>query len=171
MYAPSRLLLFSLILGAAVAIWAGDPLLLAHQAQEKAVQDPVLGTWVLNVAKSKYTPGPGPKSQRRTYEAHVEGVKATIQTVYADGRSASIQYVANYDGVEYPVTGSPDSDAIALKRIDLYTAEANLMHAGKVMAAVRRVISQDGKTMTITYEGMWEGQSARNVAVYEKEGH
>ena len=31
--------------------------------------DPLLGTWVLNVAKSKYTPGPPPKEQTTTFEA------------------------------------------------------------------------------------------------------
>jgi hypothetical protein len=36
----------SLILGSAFAVWAADP---------------VLGTWELNVAKSKYDPGPAPK--------------------------------------------------------------------------------------------------------------
>ena len=137
MHAPLRLPLCSAILSAAVAVWA-DSLLFAYQSQP--VRDPLLGTWVLNVAKSKFVPGPAPKSQRRTYEAHPQGVKATIQTVYADGRSASMQYTANYDGVEYPVTGSPDSDAIALKKINDLTAEATLMHAGKIMATVRRVV-------------------------------
>jgi hypothetical protein len=171
MYFLIRLSLFSAILCAAAAVWAADPLLAAYQSQPKDVQDPVLGTWVLNIAKSKFSPGPAPKSQRRTYEAHPEGVKATIQTVYADGHFASIQYVANYDGVEYPVTGSPDSHAIALKRTDAHRAEATLMHAGNPMATVRRVVSEDGKTMTITYAGMWEGHPAMNVAVYDKEGN
>ena len=29
--------------------------------------DPVIGTWQLNVAKSKFSPGPAPKSDARTY--------------------------------------------------------------------------------------------------------
>jgi hypothetical protein len=70
--------------------------------------------------------------------------------------------------VEYPVTGAPDSDAIALKRVDANTAEATLMHAGQTMATARRVISEDGKTMTITYRGLWDGKQANNVVVYDK---
>ena len=31
--------------------------------------DPLIGTWILNVAKSKYTPGPAPKSSTVVYEA------------------------------------------------------------------------------------------------------
>jgi hypothetical protein len=169
MCAPLRLLLFSGILGVTVIVWAADPLLAAYQSPATAVEDPLLGTWVLNVAKSTFSPGPAPKSQRRTYEAHPKGVKATIGTVYADGHSTSIEYVADYDGVEYPVAGSPDADAIVLKKIDAYTAEATLTHAGNAMATVRRVISKDGKTMTITYKGISQGGLGTNVAVYAKQ--
>jgi hypothetical protein len=163
-------LLFPVVLSAAVAVWAADPLLVAYPSQAPArVEDHVFGTWILNPAKSKFSPGPAPKSQKRTYEAHPEGVRATIETVHADGHTTSTQYVANYDAVEYPVTGNPNSDAIALKKINNYTAEATLSHAGRVMATARRVISSDGKTMTITYQGMWAGQPSNNVAVYEKQ--
>jgi hypothetical protein len=167
MYAHSRRLLFPVLLVAALAGWAAEPLLAIYQSQAPA-EDLVLGTWILNVAKSKFRPGPPPRSQTRIYESHRDGLKTRITTVYADGRSSSIEYVANYDGVEYPVTGAPDSDTIALKKIDANTAESIMWHAGKEMAIARRVISQDGKTMTITYRGMWDGDQANNVAVYER---
>jgi hypothetical protein len=91
MLAHFGLLLFPVVLGAAVAGRTAEPLLAAYQSQAHAVEDRLLGTWVLNLAKSKFSPGPPPKSQRRTYEAHREGVKTTIATVYADGRSSSIE--------------------------------------------------------------------------------
>ena len=47
-------------LGIVVLVWAGVQL----PAQES---DPLVGTWELNVAKSKYSPGPAPKSETRTY--------------------------------------------------------------------------------------------------------
>ena len=162
-------LLFSVVLGAAVFAWSADSPVVASQASAGSAADPVLGIWHLNVAKSKYSPGPAPKSQSRTYEANKDGVKTTIRTVYADGNTASIQYVAAYDGMEYPLTGSVDSDAIALKRFDLYTAESTLMHGTVVMGTARRVISKDGKTMTMSYEGIRQGQRVNDVMVYEKE--
>ena len=79
-------LLFLAVLGAAVFAWAADTPVVASQAPAGSADDPVLGTWHLNVAKSKYSPGPAPKSQVRTYEAHKDGVKATIRTIYADGQ-------------------------------------------------------------------------------------
>lgn len=144
----------SLILGSAIAAWAGDP---------------VLGTWELNVTKSKYNPGPAPKSQTRIYEALPQGMKVTIKTVNADGQSTVLEHPANYDGKDYPITGSTQADVIALKQIDPYTSEAALKHAGKVLATSRRVVSADGKTMTVTYQGIdSRGRKVDSMAVYER---
>jgi hypothetical protein len=132
-------------------------------------QDLVLGTWVLNVEKSSYDPGPSPRSQTRTYETVPEGIRATIVTVDAKGQSMTARYTADYDSLEHPLTGSTTVDAIALKKIDARTAEATLTHARKVIGTARRVISPDGKTMTITFRGSGEdGRQVVNVAVYEK---
>jgi hypothetical protein len=160
------LLISTLVLGAAVAGSRMEPLLSAAQPQVSSA-DRVLGTWVLVVEKSKYDPGPALKSQTRTYQAHPLGIKATIKTVYASGNSAGLQYTADYDTVEYPVLGSVDSETITLRRVDEFTAEASHGHAGKVIGTAKRVISSDGKTMTITYRGISEGKEINNVSVYE----
>ena len=130
--------------------------------------DPVLGIWNLNVAKSTYKPGPAPKSQMRIYEAHPEGIKVTIKTIHADGKSTSVEHPVNYDGKEHPITGSSQSDAIVLEKVDEYTSEATLKHAGKVIGTNRRSISKDGRTMTITYEGADQRGAVKNTAVYDK---
>jgi hypothetical protein len=131
--------------------------------------DPVLGTWKLNLEKSSYNPGPAPKSQTRIYEAHPEGIRVTIKTTMPDGRSTSVQHPLNYDGKEHPITGSSQSDAIVLQKIDDYTSEAVLKHASKVLGRNRRVVSNDGKTMTISYEGTDNrGRQVKNIGVYEK---
>jgi hypothetical protein len=170
MSARLPLQILAAVMVASTAMWAAavQPL---QQPSTAPIEDLVLGTWVLNVAKSTYSPGPAPKSQTRVYEQHGQGIKASVHTVYADGHSTSIQYVAAYDSIEYPVTGSPASNGIALKKIDAFTAEVTIMHAGKAVGMARRVISRDGKTMTITYQGQWSDKpDSHNVAVYEKEG-
>ena len=144
----------SLILGSAFAVWAADP---------------VLGTWELNVAKSKYNPGPAPKSQTRIYEALPEGMKVTIKTVNADGQSTVVEHPANFDGKDYPITGSTQADVIALKQIDTHTSEAILKHASQILATSRRVVSKDGKSMTVTYQGIdSRGRKVDSMAVYER---
>jgi hypothetical protein len=81
-----------------------------------------------------------------------------------------VQHPLNYDGKEHPVTGSSTADAIALAKIDEYTSEAVLKHASIVVGTNRRVVSKDGKTMTITYQGTdARGRPVKNTAEYEKQ--
>jgi hypothetical protein len=129
-----------------------------------------VGTWKLNVAKSKYSPGPAPKSATITYEETADGIKRTGESVDAEGKTTSFSYTAKYDGKDYPVSGSETFDAIALKRINDHTSQATLKKSGKVVSDARRVVSKDGKTMTLTINGTnAKGQRTNNVAVYEKQ--
>jgi len=159
-------LLFPTILLAMVSV-VGPPLSSTHGATPD--RDRLVGVWNLNVAKSKFFSSPAPKSQTRTYETHPNGIKATIETTYADGKSTTIQYVASYDSVEYPITGSLQFDAIAMKKIDDFTAEARLSHAGQEIASARRVISEDGLTMTVTFRRNVGPGEVINVSVFDKE--
>jgi len=127
----------------------------------------LLGTWRLDLTKSKYFPGPAPLSETRIYTADKEGVLGAINRVYADRHAEIIEYRANYDR-EQTVTGTPAYDAIKLKRVDDYTSESTLSHAGIVFGTAKRVISPDGNTMTITFERKTAEDTVRNVAVYRR---
>jgi len=143
---------------------------IAATAQDKAGvsgDDPLLGTWHLNVSKSKYKPGPPPKSQTRIYEKHPFGIRATVRTVQADGRTTTVQSVYDYDKQEHPVTGSEEVDTIVVTRINTYTHAATLSHAGHEIGTFQRVISKDGKQMTVTLKR--RNPEADNVEVYERE--
>ena len=132
--------------------------------------DPALGTWHLNVAKSKYDPGPPPKSQTRIYRLEKGEMRAMVITVHKNGNTDTVYYPANYDGKEHPVQGSPDMDGILMKRVDDSTAESVLTHAGNTIGATRRTVSRDGQTMIITFKGPGElGQPVNNTAFYERE--
>jgi hypothetical protein len=132
--------------------------------------DPAVGTWKLNVAKSKYEPGPAPKSLTVTIEPSGPGVKVTTKGVDAQGNPIETSYTANYDGKDYPVAGQPDWDAIALKRIDASTVEMSRKKAGKVVQTVTRVVSKDGKVYTSTAKGTnAKGETINNVLVFEKQ--
>ena len=117
--------------------------------------DPVLGAWKLNVRHSTFRPGPGFQSETRTYQQEKDGVKVTIRTVDARGRVVESVYLTTPDGEQHPVsgTGGP-ADSVGLKPVDEFTAESILLHAGKEIAKTTRVVSADGKTMTITYKGL-----------------
>ena len=160
MVTKKALCLVLIILCTTALGWAADPVV-------GAAADPVVGTWTLNVAKSNFSPGPAPKEQTRVYEGQEEGIKVTVKTVAADGHSTTVLISANYDGKDYPVTGSSDYDAIALKRISGRVAEATLMHAGAVVAISRREVAEDGRTMTIVYKT--KSGEINNKAVYIKQ--
>ena len=132
--------------------------------------DPRMGTWKLNVAKSKYSPGPAPQALTVKVEPSGQGEKATAEFVNADGTRTTTQYTANYDGKDNPLPGSQIADTVSLKRIDARTTDRTDKKGGKVAQTLRRVISKDGKTMTVTTKGTnAQGQAVNNVAVFAKE--
>ncbi|MBZ5632090.1 MAG: hypothetical protein LAO55_03090 [Acidobacteriia bacterium] len=131
--------------------------------------DASIGTWKLNVAKSTFRPGPPPVTETRTYKAQPKGVQTTVKTTWADRLSTTVEYPANYDGKDYPVDGSREVDVVVLTRIDDFTSAATLKHFGKEIGVARRVVSPDGKTMTISYKGInTRGDQVDNVAVYDR---
>lgn len=147
--------LIVLMLSVASCVWAADA---------------SVGTWKLNVAKSTFKPGPPPAAETRIYKAQPKGVKTTVKTTWADRKTTTVEYPANYDGKDYPVEGSRDVDAVALTRMDDFTSAATLKHAGKEIGVARRVVSPDKKTMTISYKGInTRGDLVDNVAVYDKQ--
>jgi len=114
--------------------------------------------------------GPAPKSQTRVYQANADGIKVTIRTVGEDGKTTVVEHPVNYDGKEQPVIGSSQSDAIQMQRIDDHTSESVMKHADKIIGRNRRVVAEDGKTMTITYEGLdSRGREIKVTAIYDRQ--
>jgi hypothetical protein len=147
--------LASALLGLSTIVWAADP---------------AVGTWKLDPAKSKYMPGPPAKSGTVTYEETAGGFRRTGTTVDANGKATSFEYTAKLDGADYPVKGSETFDAIAIKRLNDNAANATLKKGGKVVSTAQRVVSQDGKTLTITISGTDpQGRKMKNVSVYQKQ--
>ena len=158
----SRLARVTMILSAAVLAVA-----LPANAQSK---DPFVGTWKLNVAKSKYSPGPTPKSITSTYEAAGQGIKVSVKNESASG-ATQYSYTTNLDGKDVAVTGNnPNADMVVVRRIDPRTLEVVSKRGGKVTITQRNVLSADGKTRTVTTTGTDpQGRKVSNVAVFERQ--
>jgi hypothetical protein len=134
-----------------------------------AQADPHLGTWVLNVAKSKYSPGPPPKEQTSVYSAAGQGISIATKGTSADGKPTMTNLTVNFDGKDYPAKGNPDWDAVAARRVDSHTIEFTRKLAGKMVQTATSVVSKDGKTRTITTTGVnAQGQKISTTGVYEK---
>jgi hypothetical protein len=128
------------------------------------------GTWKLNVAKSKFSPGPAPKSMTITYSpAGTDGMKIVVDVTPADGAAQHWEMTANYDGKDAPVTGNPLADMIAMKKVNAVTGESTFKKDGKVTATNVRKLSADGKTLTITSTGTTaDGKPRKDVQVFDK---
>lgn len=131
-----------------------------------AQDDPLLGTWKLNLSKSTFDFSPAPKSNIHKYEPFgSDGITATAHVVSADGKDIRFTYSIKFDGKFYPVIGDPARDMTSLKRLDLYTGEGANMKDGKVINTSRHILSKDGKTLTVTLKGA----KGTDIRVYEKQ--
>ena len=126
-------------------------------------------TWELNTAKSKFDPGPAPKSQTRTYQGAGDEEMLESSGTDAKGKPTAVHYKARYDGKDYPVTGLSSADTISLRRIDESTTESRQKKAGKETLTTTRKVSSDGKMLTATSKGTnAEGKPTHNVMVFDR---
>ena len=132
--------------------------------------DKNVGTWKLNLAKSKYIPGPAPFENTLKIEPETNGLKFTFHGTDAEGKPVDFEFSPRFDGKDYVVTGLPEADMIVLKRINANTIETVTKKAGKPMMTTRSVVSKDGKTRTSTQPGQnANGQNVKNTLVYDKQ--
>lgn len=143
-----------------------------------AQNGPLVGTWKLNLAKSKYSPGPPPKSGTTKITVVAGGISLVADGVDDKGQATRASYTAKFDGKDYPEkmtigekpNPNPTADAVAWKKIDNYTYESTAKLKGQLMTTTRYAISQDGKTRTNTATGKnLQGQTVNNTIVYEKQ--
>jgi hypothetical protein len=128
------------------------------------------GTWKLNVAKSKYSPGPAPKEGTLTIESQADGLKFTIHGTDAEGKAVHMEFAPKYDGKDYPATGMPGADTISMKKINENTIETVSKNGGKPVMTTKSVVSKDGKTRTTTQKGTnAKGEKVNNTIVYDKQ--
>jgi hypothetical protein len=144
--------------------------ILVHGQSKNDLQS-LIGTWKLNVEKSKFDPGPGPKSQTLTWKASGSGFDFTVNAVNAQGQTTQTQTASgNFDGTPYPYKTATATGLRTSKWIDGSTIEEIDSVDGKVRTSRRAVLSKDGKVLTVTASGVnAQGQKVNNLIVYEKQ--
>ena len=131
--------------------------------------DPQMGTWKLNEAKSKFAPGV-PKFHTVVYEATGDNVKCTVDGTDKDGNATHNEWTGKFDGKDYPVTGDPTSDMRSYKKIADRVLKLTVKKDGKVTVTGRIVVSADGKSRIVTTgEAGAQGKSSKNRTVYDKQ--
>jgi hypothetical protein len=158
----------SLYNGTQQGIPANVPSAAAQHGQSP--DDPVLGTWKLNVEKSKFVPGPGWQSQIRVYQITPAGVLVTWTGLDAKGEKMQVRYTYKYDGRDYPMAGSGSYDTLNAVRIDALTVKSEEKRKGKTVGIAVRTVSPDGKVLTITDEGTnRKGLAFSQVLVFDRQ--
>lgn len=135
-----------------------------------AQTDPWLGTWRLNPAKSTFNPGPGPRALTTTYEGVPGGYRVIADFTDAQGRQGRSEWPIIFDGRRHRVTGNPQTDEVASRRIDAYTGQDEYFKDGQPDGSATFVLSRDGKIITSTTRRLLaNGREANNVFVFEKQ--
>jgi hypothetical protein len=138
----------------------------------RAADDPLIGTWKLNIAKSTFQPGPPPQSPIRKHELNGDGIKVISDTIANDGKQSHLQFTAAFDEKFYPImgTGNAVRDGSSLKRISPYVVEGENGAEGKPTTRIVWTVSKDGKMLTDTIDSIVTGDRAvHNVSVYDKQ--
>jgi hypothetical protein len=148
------LLTLAVCLAAGTVCFAGD--------------NPQMGTWKLNEAKSKLDPN-GPKNSTVVYSEAGDQMKITVDGTDASGKAIHSAWTGMFDGKDYPVTGNPGEDTRAYKKVDERTLEFTSKKDGKVVTTGKVVVATDGKKRTVKSSGTnADGKKFENKAVYDK---
>ena len=136
-----------------------------------AADDPMMGTWKLNLSKSKYNPGPPPRSRVLKLEpAGNNTFKLTNDAVLPNGEKTHVVETFIQDGKDHPLKDNPNADTQVNRQIDTYTTETINKKGGKTVQVLTRVVAKDGKTMTITIKGTTpSGAPLNDVRVFDKQ--
>jgi hypothetical protein len=128
------------------------------------------GVWLLNVAKSKYSPGPPPKAQISYYQGEGQIRTNTVIGIDAEGKPTVSVFMHIYDGQPHATTGNPAFDSSIYTRVDANTIRFSRLKGRDVVQTGTQVTSPDGKTYTTTTIGTDErGRQINNVGVSEKQ--
>ena len=135
--------------------------------------DNSIGTWKVNMDKSKYTPAPWPvKHLTAVREVAPGGVKVTTTGEQTDGTAINGSYTAKFDGSPATVEGQGiPYDSISVKQVNANTfTYAAKNSKTKYRASGRTVISNGGKTMTTRARGTnADGKPMTLLLVYDKQ--
>jgi hypothetical protein len=132
-------------------------------------QNPNMGTWKLNEAKSKIPAGMM-KNSTVAYTQDGDNVKVTTDGTAGDGSAMHTEWTGKFDGKDYPLTGDSTADTRSYTKVDDHTMTLENKKGGSVATSGKIVVSADGKTRTLTTSGKnAAGKKLNGKSVYDKQ--
>jgi len=142
----------------------------AQKEEHKPAPLALVGTWTLNLAKSKFNSGPPPKLiNRHTWWWEGDSLHHKVERLNAEGKveSESGHWSAQYDAKDH-LFGNEGDSTVSMTRIDEHTTEMKESYPdGRPAANFRQVVSKDGKTLTIT--GTRGSSTVADIMVHDRE--
>ena len=147
-----------------------------RDAREMA-PEALIGTWVQNMEKSKYDPGPNTrKSQVRQFDYSMDGmILCHFIQIRQDGGKTIGHWIVTLDGRDWPEwnrnSGSMVTALVGIKKVDDYNLGITVRRAGRLIQDGMWTLSNDGKTLTQVLRSLGpDGKAtATNTAVFEKQ--
>lgn len=134
-----------------------------------AAENPNMGTWKLDEAKSKIPAG-APKNPTVVYAPQGDQVKVTTDGVDGQGKAIHTEWVGKFDGKDYPVTGDASSDTRAYKQDNERKLSLTTKKAGKVTSTGTVEVAHDGKSRTVELEYIApDGKKVKSKNYYNKQ--
>jgi hypothetical protein len=135
-------------------------------------ENPFVGTWKLNVAKSKFYKGH--EAKEMTLVVAVEGDVTTVSLngTVGEGQALAFKYNVPTAGgpINYTEGAPPAGTSDSLKKIDDRTVELTSTMNGKLVFKQHIVVSPNHKPMTIRESGVDEkGMPVRGLHVYDRQ--
>ena len=135
--------------------------------------DPIIGTWKLNLAKSKFaTQRSAPKELTEVYR-EIDGnqIEFTATAILADGSSYLLKGVwPAQGGIAKVLQGGSPEVSYVQTLIEPGNWYRTALHDGKQVALIHKTFSKDGRVMIQTHKGMdRQGRPFEDVLVYDRQ--
>ena len=134
-----------------------------------SAQNPHMGTWKLNEAKSKFPKG-ATKNHTVVYEAAGDQIKVTVDGVDGAGAAVHSEWTGKFDGKPYALTGDPAGDMRSYRTVNRRTVSLRSTKAGKLTTTATITVAANGKTRTVKASSKnAQGKWTTSTAVYDKQ--
>ena len=134
-----------------------------------SAQNPHMGTWKLNEAKSKFPKG-ATKNHTVVYEAAGDQIKVAVDCVDGAGTAIHSEWTGKFDGKPYALTGDPAGDMRSYRTVNRRTLSLRSTKAGKLTTTATITVAPNGKSRTVKASSKnAQGKWTTSTAVYDKE--
>jgi len=110
--------------------------------------NPLIGTWKINMAKSKFNPGSPPSTTSMNVYKPFGNNGITNDRTNSDGKGNTANFAMNFDGKDYPYKGSLDRDTVSGKQLSPTLFVMAFKRKGETIQINYMLVSDDGKSYT-----------------------